>query len=566
DTGNTILFSGNPHYIGGIAGINIAGSIINTYNKVNVSNIDAAFAGGIVGANIGGNIRSVYTTADVWGFHGVGGIIGLHSSAPRTPLENFENNVELYNNHLPAHIYNVVEMYGDSTEEKASLNMSAIVAANIWKLQSLNVRRAHLSTMPVNANAYVGTIIGYVDTALAAEKGEGANKYLVVNPSHIAVGSSNRYLKEDMYTIAAYEYDSITEYLRHETTNFTLVNEIGNLVDEKQEPTLSDTNRTKFSNDNNKTYLNHNNYSQNQLASGNVLVFNKEGSSINVSDTDKYHYSRLRGMSSVRTLKEILARVYIQDEAISMINKLARLDTGDTVPATDIENMQYLIQGVTFTVDGIEHATNPANYPYSGEARRQPIYISDGWDSQVWTGTQVDPFYEKTDDNIWPSLINNVSDTIKEIWSYEDLKEYTKLYPNGTFYLMRDIEVNTAAEPLCSQGNPFTGQLLSNPNREESDPYTITINTPISGEGASGLFAAVKGATFKDFNVVVNDRFSVSGTNGNGAVGILFGLGYAKGYQANTIEKVDITFGTGGIIEVTNGAKYVGVVGGYADA
>ena len=564
DTGNTVLFGGNPHYIGGIAGINIAGSIINTYNKINVSNIDAAYAGGIVGANIGGNIRSVYTTADVWAFYGVGGIIGLHSSLRTSALAKYDTNVQFYNDHLVSHIENLDEMYGDSMDTNAALNMSAVVAANIWKLQSLNQRRAHLSTMPISENAYIGTIIGYADTATAEEKTIDGKEQFVIKDSDIAVGSSNRYLKEDMYTSAAYTYDTITNYINNEIESFVLVNEIGNLHEEKQQPNAVDINRTAFTNADNKTYLNHNNYSANGLASGNVLVFTKEASSINISETDKYHYSRLRKLSSVRTLKEILARVYIQDEAISMINKLKRKDSTDNVAATTIENLAYSINKVTFDGAAPEQGIN---YLYTGETKRQQVYILDGWDAQVWTGTQVDAFYEKTDENIWPSLINNVSDTIKEIWTYQDLKDYTKLYPNGTFYLMRDIEVDTKAEPLCSMGNPFTGQLLSNPFRTDtSNPYTITINTPISGENASGLFAAVKGATFKDFNVVVNDKISVSSASGNGAVGVLFGLGYSKGYQANTIEKVAISFGAQGSIEAASGSKYVGGVGGYVDA
>ena len=37
--GNFTFFASNPHYIGGIAGINLSGRIENTYNKVIVSNL-----------------------------------------------------------------------------------------------------------------------------------------------------------------------------------------------------------------------------------------------------------------------------------------------------------------------------------------------------------------------------------------------------------------------------------------------------------------------------------------------------------------------------------------------
>ena len=62
--------------------------------------------------------------------------------------------------------------------------------------------------------------------------------------------------------------------------------------------------------------------------------------------------------------------------------------------------------------------------------------------------------------------------------------------------------------------------------------------------------------------MVVNNEISVNSSSGNGAVGVLFGFGYSKGYQANTIEKVAITFGPTGSIKATSWAKYVGTIGG----
>ena len=51
--GSSTLFSSNPHYIGGIVGLNLAGRIDNSYNKVMVSNVQSMYAGGIVGATVG---------------------------------------------------------------------------------------------------------------------------------------------------------------------------------------------------------------------------------------------------------------------------------------------------------------------------------------------------------------------------------------------------------------------------------------------------------------------------------------------------------------------------------
>ncbi|MBR4745474.1 MAG: hypothetical protein IK070_02075, partial [Clostridia bacterium] len=74
------VFGGNPHYMGGLVGINVTGTITRSYNKVPVNNLNAEYAGGLVGVSLGGEIGESYTTATVSAFRAFGGIIGIQTS------------------------------------------------------------------------------------------------------------------------------------------------------------------------------------------------------------------------------------------------------------------------------------------------------------------------------------------------------------------------------------------------------------------------------------------------------------------------------------------------------
>ena len=58
------------------------------------------------------------------------------------------------------------------------------------------------------------------------------------------------------------------------------------------------------------------------IHSGNILKVNKNGSTYDSTPEETGHYSRLRKYSSVRTLSEILGRVYSQDEAKSVLKRV----------------------------------------------------------------------------------------------------------------------------------------------------------------------------------------------------------------------------------------------------
>ena len=122
------IFVGNAHFIGGVVGLNVCGRINNTYNKINVSQINSLYAGGIIGATIGGELFGVYTTADVYAFTGIGGVVGLN--AGYVGEDATSNNLYISN-------YDAFK-----NVSLAALNTKGVVAINMWKLEHLNVRRS----------------------------------------------------------------------------------------------------------------------------------------------------------------------------------------------------------------------------------------------------------------------------------------------------------------------------------------------------------------------------------------------------------------------------------------
>ena len=128
--GNQNLYTGAPTYIGGIAGINIGGAkndegnavkntgtIQNSYNRVDLINVNATRIGGIAGATHVGSFVNVYTTANLKGNFEqedsyFGAVIGQ--------LLNNENNR-----------YYEVSLSKDQ-ENKYNLELTNITVATVW--------------------------------------------------------------------------------------------------------------------------------------------------------------------------------------------------------------------------------------------------------------------------------------------------------------------------------------------------------------------------------------------------------------------------------------------------
>lgn len=108
--GKTNLFIGTSNYIGGLVGKNIDGKIVDSYNRVNVTNKNAEYAGAISGYVKGGEFSSIYTTSSVSAKTAFGSAFGyLDKNVVTTKINNIEkeitktisafNNIVLMNNY-----------------------------------------------------------------------------------------------------------------------------------------------------------------------------------------------------------------------------------------------------------------------------------------------------------------------------------------------------------------------------------------------------------------------------------------------------------------------------------
>lgn len=149
---NTNLFSQDestyrPRYIGGIVGINAgsstsgSGSIIDSFNRVDVKNSGSVGVGGIAGASYIGEISNVYTTASLMGNLNstetvyIGGIIG----------RIFDNANEGY--------------FSDITTGEKTLQLSNIVALNAWDESDFNDLYDYVNYK----NGLIGALYGYYE-------------------------------------------------------------------------------------------------------------------------------------------------------------------------------------------------------------------------------------------------------------------------------------------------------------------------------------------------------------------------------------------------------------------
>ena len=584
--GSTKFFGSNAHFIGGIVGLNKEGTITNSYNKVNVNNINSLYAGGVIGANIGGQLTAVYTTADVYSFKAIGGIIGLNTSYYSTTIpQGAEEVVGLY-------IENYDNFRGPNT---AKLTMQGIVGLNLWNKSSLNTRRQYINNDA--SEATIGSIIGYnyVDAEI------GVDAYY------------KRMLQENMYTITTYTFDSIDNYdssANKESMKsfFVLLPEIGNsdstwsmsvtptvssngsilngegktIYDKNNIP--SDSIKNYFYKDvnniivevdtDNNTLTKVKQFGTMAMYSGAIVSYAKEETGVdgeysyNVKSSS--YFSRMRQYSSTRTLYELINRFY--DEESAKKGVFTSLLNQANASSADIDaqlHSDFVFKPYDIASDTI----------ISTAVSAQKIYPENVWSSSIWAGVAVNKSNARADNFVLPTHESRIDDSIVLVKDYEDLKQIN-LYPNRKYYLDNDIFI-TASEysSLASLGNPFTGTLMSNPEKKSTAgyPYTIYVGQDSSGSRApisnyTGIFGAVKGATFKEFNLVVSSNLIAPTDSGSTtAIGTLFGYSFNKGTSATTINNVDLEFINDSQIVVGGtsqpvSAGYVGGLGGYADS
>lgn len=194
----TRLFNGSSmaesYYIGGIAGMNIGGTISDTYSNVDVINGISKFAGGVVGLNIGGTIKSVYTTASVKGKY-IGGFIGL---AVNGGLLEYEMGNGLGNNYQEDGlvINNIIDLV-QTKLDLSSLILNSVVSANIWRQEDLD------SVSYDNIGSFIGKIIDRDNynpdgssTSIISTSSKNARKLAEVNVFTNATKTVNGRIKE----------------------------------------------------------------------------------------------------------------------------------------------------------------------------------------------------------------------------------------------------------------------------------------------------------------------------------------------------------------------------------
>lgn len=142
DRGKTNLFQGAFVYLGGIAGVNYNGKLIDSYSRVDLIDpnptgdidlIKEQYFGGLVGITYAGAFRYVYSTGDILtkqidGYTYAGGLIGRYN------------------------------LFGQVTEDsdEQMIELTSVYSINAWDEKNFKVQSR-------NSGAYVGRIIGFTD-------------------------------------------------------------------------------------------------------------------------------------------------------------------------------------------------------------------------------------------------------------------------------------------------------------------------------------------------------------------------------------------------------------------
>lgn len=152
----TTLFNGSSmatnYYMGGIAGMNLGGTISDSYTNVDVINGVSMYAGGVIGLNIGGTIKSVYTTGSVRASY-VGGFIGLavNGGLLEVRLATTSSYVStLHGEGLK--ISNILDLVTTKLELSSAI-VNSIVSANIWRQEDLD------KVFYNNIGSFIGKVI-----------------------------------------------------------------------------------------------------------------------------------------------------------------------------------------------------------------------------------------------------------------------------------------------------------------------------------------------------------------------------------------------------------------------
>lgn len=476
------LFKGNPHYIGGAVGFNNGGTIINSYSKVNVINMNAMIAGGFIGANIGGTVQYDYTTGSVSAFKVVGGFIGVQftnnivqkdANGTYSYLENYsveESGITKteYTGLFTGNLFfdmPIDHFVLSNLNQTKATNLYQVIASNIWRKQDLQTSREKYTANDVRFGAFVGEVDQHLTST---------DSKFDLSRTFIIAGTDTRQENENNFFIQPFlNTASGRPTVPGETTidYSKLAHEIGTI---NATGTLNtSTNTSTISGDN-------------RIINRSINYAGMSGEKADATEPTKvfYAYSRLQNIGSARTLKEIIERRFIESEAVYM-------------------------GGETITVDSNKTYYIPKIYP--------------SWSNTIWAGVELSGALTTTNNSqvelirgelVFPKLEIKPETSVVYVTKASDLLLMNK-YPNADFVLMNDVDLEdgTIAEyndtgwvPVGNAAVPFTGRIYSQFNSAENKYNSFTIKNltiKTATDHNVGLVGYAKETNFHDFNLEV---------------------------------------------------------------
>mgnify|MGYP002515401891 CR=1 FL=1 len=544
------LFARNANYIGGVIGFNNAGTVSDSYSRINVINLNSMYAGGFTGLDISGSYESIYVTSSVKGYYSAGGLIGLAtktaSESVNDPTDSgmsstrfamgkmndylfFNTSTELTDSNgsqvdlkyseskssIPSsNLYNIgATSRGVLTNSIISLRK--VVAINIWRKEDTNIVRKNSSQSSIGDNSYIG---GFIGTLL----------YYVKDSSALTVGgiisAAENYYPQYQYTTNKYQSGE-------EITN--VMSEVGLVVagltgDPKDGYSGNDdSSKAQFADDrrlNNNSFKNAGDFGYDEQKFETASAGSKKF-------TYKYNrYSRRQNISSARTYKELITSLTIIDEEENAI----------------IKSNTYGIYKSGVIDRKNDNITVPLNY--------------ESWTTNRWTGIRRETAADNA--TVFPYLEAKPEKTVIEVDTVEKLKLMSD-FRNAEFVLMNDIDLNDEEwTPIGSVASPFRGSLYSSKDANGVYNNFKIKNLKISQVGNEvyyGLLGYTSDASFHHFGLEKVD-INVSSSNLNKENDIynnpLF-IGSLVGYSdaGTKIENVNVS-------NVTITSKTAGAIGG----
>ncbi|MBP5651706.1 MAG: hypothetical protein J6X00_03470 [Clostridia bacterium] len=517
------VFGGNPHYMGGLVGINVTGIITRSYNKVPVNNLDAEYAGGLVGVSMGGEIGESYTTATVSAFRAFGGIIGIQTGLTNKTSYLDENGDTQYTdndgyNHFNSFAQSPLTklfeesyyIYKDGATPTAGFNgintvtnheladgttsdgrytteytyIHDLVGSNVWVTSHLNINRS--ARFQRNADdAYVGLLAGismFVFSTTTKTDGTLTINSTIANDTQYRnagfvtdMGSSllqimnDRVINDSNFFKATWQYDQSESDPTKE-----LVYEIGLTPD----AITSDLNLK----------------AQDAIIKGMQAQLTEpsiKGQEIVTKNSKArmlygyralsriYLFSRMSMFGSLRSLNEITSRITLANDAKSFYLQFNGEDIDDV---------------------------NEWDYDAEDEGKtimRQQMYYD--WSLAEWNGISADNETGRKDETyVFPELSNQIEPTIVNVYTEAELK-LMKQYMYADFVLQNDVELTTPWEPVGTKENPFYGSIYSARKADGTYNHFYITNLEIMESTQNIAFVAyAREGSYHDFGIKVN--------------------------------------------------------------